>query len=541
MDVERKQRKIATWALDPDFRFNDIYNFITYEDWLRRAFLSVKKNAGSRTAGVDGETISDFEDDLEENIQALAQQLDSETYDPDPTRRVYIPKGNGEKRPLSIPTVRDRIVQEALRMLLEPIYESDFSDYSLGFRPGRSAHDAIKVVQGCLNRAGQSGYSPWIIDADISGFFDNVSHTILEQRLRDRITQEKVRDLIWKFLKAGVMEGNRMKETVAGTPQGGILSPLLANIYLDQLDQAVKPLTDLTMEEMARRRASGKGNWTYVRYADDFLLLTNGTRKRAEQKLQWTKDFVERELKLTLNEKKTSLTHGEDGGIEFLGYRIEPSHPKQGGGAKTKVPRRAIQDVKTAIRRRCGKDASTDVSTRNRMRGLNSVLRGWAEYYKYATQASKVFPEVQSFAWQKMSCWLAKKFRCSRKTLFSDIAEKTNPIRVNGMEMVYIPGKGNAKWHKPLKKDHPYFDGTATRREPTAVYQIFENEHRTGHRDLRWKVFRRDDWTCQECGKKVSWYDDGELHHLEYSGKPVDAETLCADCHAEKDPHRHVG
>jgi RNA-directed DNA polymerase len=173
VDVGGKQRDIAKWSLDEDFRFDDICNFLTYEDWLEEAYLTVKQNAGAQTAGVDGETVSDFAEDLEENIRQLSQQLDSETYDPDPTRRVYIPKGTGEKRPLSIPTVRDRIVQEALRMLIEPIYESDFSDQSFGSRPGRCTHDSIQVVRWCFTRHG--AYLPWVIDADIKGFFDNVS------------------------------------------------------------------------------------------------------------------------------------------------------------------------------------------------------------------------------------------------------------------------------------------------------------------------------------------------------------------------------
>ncbi len=530
MDVGRKQRDIAKWSLDPDFRFDDIYNFLTYEDWLKRAYLTVKQNAGARTAGVDGETVPDFSNNLEKNIRQLSQQLDSETYDPDPTRRVYIPKGNGEKRPLSIPTVRDRIVQEALRMLLEPIYESDFSVQSFGFRPGRSTHDAIAVVQQCLMRGG--AYKPWIIDADIKGFFDAVDHVILEQTLQKRITQRKVRDLIWKFLKSGVMEGGRHIETIAGTPQGGILSPLLANVYLNEFDQAVKSFTE--------EAAPGKGHWTYVRYADDFLLLTSGTEKEAKERRRWVDGYVEESLNLSLNEEKTSVSHAEDGGIEFLGYRIEPAHPTDGGGSYTKIPRDAVRNAKSAIKRRCGKDAPTDVSTRRRIRGVNAVLRGWAEYYKYATHTKKPFAEVDECAWRNLTSWLARKYCCSRKALFSRKEVEPSPIEVKGERMVDVKRLGDAKWREPKEKPHPYFDGTAKRTEPTATYQFFENEHNTDHRDLRWEVFQRDDFTCQECGTEVGWYDDGELHHLEYSGKPVDAETLCAPCHAEKDPHRKV-
>ena len=530
MDVERKQRDIAKWSLDEDFRFDDIYNFITYEEWLKQAYLTVKSNAGSETAGVDGETVPDFAEDLDSNIQALSQQLDSETYDPDPTRRVYIPKGDGEKRPLSIPTVRDRIVQEALRMLIEPIYESDFSTHSFGFRPGRSTHDAIGVVQRCFTRYG--AYKPWVIDADIKGFFDNVCHRTLEQILQDRITQKKVRDLIWRFLKAGVMESGRMQKSMAGTPQGGILSPLLANVYLNELDHAVKTFT----EETPR----GKGHWTYVRYADDFLLLTSGTEEEAKEKKRWVDDYIGDTLNLSLNEEKTQVVHAENRGVRFLGYRIEPAHPIDGGGAYKKVPQEAVQDVKAAITRRCGEDAPTDVSTRRRIRGVNAVLRGWAEYYKYATHTKKPFSEVDDHAWHNLSSWMARKHKCSRKKLFQKKGVSPVPLEAKGKKMVDIKSRGDAKWREPKEKPHPYFDGTAKRTEPTATYQFYEDEYSLNHRDLRWEVFQRDDFTCQECGTEVGWYDDGELHHLEYSGDPVDAETLCTSCHAEKDPHRNV-
>jgi RNA-directed DNA polymerase len=529
MDVEEKQRDIAKWSLDEEFRFDDIYNFLTYEEWLKQAYLTVKGNSGSETAGVDGETIQDFAEDLDSNIQTLSDQLDSETYDPDPTRRVFIPKGNGEKRPLSIPTVRDRIVQEALRMLIEPIYETDFSVDSFGFRPGRSTHDAIDVVQRCFTRLG--AYKPWVIDADIKGFFDNVCHRTLEQILRDRITQKKVRDLIWSFLKAGVMESGRMQESVAGTPQGGILSPLLANIYLNELDHAVKSFTEET---------GGKTHWSYVRYADDLLLLTSGTEEEARRKKEWVEDYAGEVLNLSLNREKTQIVHAEDGGIEFLGYRIEPAHPTDGRGAYTKIPREAVEDVKAAITRRCGQDAPTDVSTRNRIQGVNAVLRGWAEYYKYAAHTNEPFGEVDAHAWHSLSTWMARKYRCSRKMLFRKKGFNPNPLGAKGKEMVDIKSLRDAKWREPKEKPHPYFDGTAKRTEPTATYQFFEDEHNLNHRDLRWEVFQRDDFTCQECGKQVSWYSEGELHHLEYSGDPVDAETLCASCHAEKDPVRHV-
>lgn len=286
-----------------------------------------------------------------------------------------------------------------------------------------------------------------------------------------------------------------MQKSMAGTPQGGILSPLLANVYLNELDHAVKSFT----EETPR----GKGHWTYVRYADDFLLLTSGSEEEAKEKKR-------------------------------------PAHPTDGGGAYIKVPQEAVQDVKAAITRRCGEKAPTDVSIRRRIRGVNAVLRGWAEYYKYATHTKKPFSEVDDHAWHNLSSWMARKHKCSRKKLFQKKGVSPASLEANGKRMVNIKSRGDAKWREPKEKPHPYFDGTAKRTEPTATYRFYENEATLNHRDLRWEVFQRDDFTCQECGTEVGWYDDGELHHLEYSGDPVDAETLCASCHAEKDPHRNV-
>jgi len=433
MDVEETQTKLATWAQDPGFRFDDVYNFITYPGWLRRAYCSVKSNSGSQTAGVDGQTVKDFGKDLEENLKDLSRSLKSESYEPGPVRRVYIPKRNGGERPLGIPTVRDRVVQEALRMLLEPVYETDFSQYSFGFRPGRRTHDAIKAV--CMEMAPAAyNYKPYIIDADIKGFFDNVGHRVLEQILQKRITQKKVRDLIWKFLRAGVMEEGRRRKSLAGTPQGGIVSPLLANIYLNELDQWVKQWTDLSRPEANRRRNGGKGLWRYVRYADDFLLLTNGTKENAEAMMERVEDFVNKRLNLSLSEEKTDLVHAEDEGVDFLGYHLEARHPEDGGGATWTVRQEAYQNVKGAIRART--ESRTDASARMRVREINYVLRGWAGYYKFATDAAKRFSDLNHFTWHRLTHWLAEKYRCSRRHLCANILDRANPISINGVEMV---------------------------------------------------------------------------------------------------------
>lgn len=390
MDVDEMQSKLATWAKDPGFRTNDVYNLVYDMDFLRRAYGEVKSNSGASTPGVDGQTMEDFEEDLGENLQDLRRSLKSESYDPEPVRRTYIPKGDGRERPLGIPTIRDRIVQEALRMVLEPIYESVFSDRSLGFRPNRCTLDAVRLVQGKVVQSNMM----WVIDADIEGFFDNVDHRRLIQIMKDRITDEKLLSLVWKFLKAGVMEEGNFQESAIGTPQGGIVSPVLANIYLNELDQWVKKWTELTRREHDLRRAHGKGAWHYARYADDFLFQTSGTKDRAKKMLGRLEDFLEEELHLTLSEKKTEIVHANDG-FHFLGFYLE--RDKETRGVRKHVPKEAKRDVRDKVKAVTNGD--TQVSSRAKIMALNYVLRGWANYYKYAEDATKVLPEIHHFAW----------------------------------------------------------------------------------------------------------------------------------------------
>jgi group II intron reverse transcriptase/maturase len=191
-------------------------------------------------------------------------------------------------------------------MVLEPIYETDFSDDSFGFRPNRSTHDAIMSLRQHIFPAA-GAYKPWVLDLDVKGYFDNVDHQTLEQVIQNRITDQKMRDLIWEFLKAGIMEDGKYRHSMLGTPQGGIVSPLLANVYLNELDQWVNQWTNLTTAEKRKRWNRGKGSWHYVRYADDFLLLTNGTKGRAEKMMERVEDFIDEELNLTLSDEKSEL------------------------------------------------------------------------------------------------------------------------------------------------------------------------------------------------------------------------------------------
>ena len=225
MDVSAMQRKLRQWATEnPGEQYRELYHLLCNEVWLRVAAHSVFKNEGSETAGVDKKTKSNFLGDLDGNIRRLRESLEAKTFEPMPVKRVYIPKANSEKkRPIGIPTLQDRIVQEALRMILAPIWEADFSVHSYGFRPNRSTYDAISYIGNRLSPPGGDSYQ-WVIEGDIASYFDTIPHRRLIKAIKKRVADRDTRDLLWKFLRAGVMYREKFEENLTGTPQGGILT-----------------------------------------------------------------------------------------------------------------------------------------------------------------------------------------------------------------------------------------------------------------------------------------------------------------------------
>ena len=226
MDVGEMQRRLShTAEKDPEHQFGDLYSLLCNEVWLRVAVHHVQQNKGSETAGIDGKNISNFLGNFDGHIEELKTTLKAETFEPCPVRRMYIPKPNSDKkRPLGIPILLDRIVQEALRMILEPIWEADFSVHSYGFRPNRSTYDAISYIGNRLKGNGSS--YQWVIEGDIKSYFDTIPHRRLIKAVKKRVADRKIRDLLWKFLRAGVMHRGQFEETLTGTPQGGIVTLL---------------------------------------------------------------------------------------------------------------------------------------------------------------------------------------------------------------------------------------------------------------------------------------------------------------------------
>jgi len=319
------------------------------ERTLRAAFSQVAANQGA--AGVDHVTIKMFDDRLEENLKSLSEELRSGHYRPQQIRRHYIPKpGSKDQRPLGIPTVRDRVVQTAVLMVLEPIFERDFAEHSYGFRPGRGCKDALRRVDQLL----KEGYT-YIVDADLKSYFDTIPHDRLLALVAQKVTDGRVLSLIESFLKQGVLDGLREWTPEEGTPQGGCISPLLSNIYLNPLDH-----------RMARQ------GFEMVRYADDFVILCRCPEDAARALAvvqQWTT-----EAGLTLHPDKTKIVDAQETGFDFLGYRFERGqrHPRP----------KSLQKLKDAIRAKTKRTSGESLT--KIINDLTPRLRGWFEYFKHS-------------------------------------------------------------------------------------------------------------------------------------------------------------
>lgn len=346
---------------------------VASEKGLQAAFTNVRRNRGA--AGVDHVTVERFADHLDENIGKLSRLLLDGTYRPQAIRRRWIPKaGSNEKRPLGIPTVRDRVVQTALRDVLEPIFERDFADSSYGFRPGRGCHDALEAVEELLS-VGQT----WVVDADLQSFFDTLSHEVMLERVRGKIADGRVLRLIEAFLAQQVMDGMTGWTPEEGTPQGAVISPLLSNIYLDPLDHR--------MAEHGVRM---------IRYADDFVILCR-SEQAAREALEAVRAWTE-EVSLCLHPEKTRIVDAtKRGGFDFLGYHFERGY---------KWPcKKSIQKLKDTVRERTKR--TNGESLEATIFELNKTLRGWFVYFCYSHPTT--FPRLDRWVRMRLRSILRKR------------------------------------------------------------------------------------------------------------------------------------
>jgi RNA-directed DNA polymerase len=411
--VRRMQTKLHRWAGEESSRrFGDLFNLVYDPAFLVSAWNRVSTNKGANTAGIDKVTAAQVQTwiGVEAFLGHIRDSLKSGEFTPREVRRVMIPKGNtGKFRKLGIPTIADRVVQASLKLVLEPVFEADFKPCSYGFRPNRRSQDAIAEIHHFSS--GKRDYH-WILECDIHACFDEISHTALMDRLRVRIKDKRICALVKAFLKSGILtEFGDREESLTGTPQGGILSPLLANIVLsaldDHFDQQWHQMMGTQGQRRTRKRKS-QGNWRFVRFADDFILMVSGDRHHAEA-LRGEVTAVLAPLGLRLAPEKTGVVHVDEGFV-FLGFHIRRQRKR--GTSKyyvyTTPSKKAIQAIKDKVK------AKTYRSTRYQeldelILGLNQSLVGWANYFRHGVSKA-VFGAVDYHAWGRLMRWIRQKY-----------------------------------------------------------------------------------------------------------------------------------
>lgn len=538
MNIGEMQRKLSLWAeQDEERKFYDLYDLICREDWLRLAYAYVAQNAGSKTAGCDGINMSEYEVDLDRNLSHLRTTLRSGMFVVCPVRRVYIPKANGKVRPLGIPSIRDRIVQEAVRMVLEPIYEAGFSQYSFGFRPNRCTMDAIKAITWITQECKKYF---WIIEGDISAYFDTINHRKLMSLLRKKVKDERLLSLIWKFLRAGVMERKLFTDTKIGTPQGGIISPLLANVYLHEFDKYMETYTALSTPEKTARRHAGMANYAYIRYADDFVILSNGTKSHAEQMREEVRNFLSSNLRLTLSMEKTKITHLNDG-FDFLGFTVRRAMGRTGMGTKILISAKGERRHLDVIRVATSHTAHED-SVSVKLKALNRIIAGWCRYYQYTSKASTQFSKLESKTFWLMAHWLGRKFQLTMPQVLQRF-RKDCCLTDGDTALIRHTDFPSRRYKQRFLKPNPYTTQARIEREDLPDENPWPGfEARPGWADLRRQVMERDGLLCRLCKAPVTPETCEVDHIIRYSRykRPVDANrlgnlwTLCIACHRQK-------
>ena len=379
----RKERKRKVHSL-----IDKVWNWKN----LNEAWKKVKKNKGA--AGIDKVTIDEFERNLEQNLNEIQRLLRQDKYEPTPVNRVYIPKSDGKQRPLGIPIIRDRVVQQALKNVIEPIFEAEFLDSSFGYRAERSAKQAIEQIEAVRDEGHE-----WVLDADIKAFFDTVNHEKLMDAVAERISDGRVLRLIRAFLKADIMEqGLGLRENVIGTPQGGVISPLLANIYLHYFDERMAEL-----------------GYEVVRYADDFLVLCED-EEEAKEAITHVKEILD-ELELTLHPEKTKIKNFSEG-VDFLGFTVYIGH---------KVPRKeAVKKYKDAVRRVTRRNLPINLEMV--IVKLNPIIVGWGNYFKIAN-VNWLYKGLDS--WTRMRL---RAFKEKKKSYLSNTRIRNDSLKDLGLK-----------------------------------------------------------------------------------------------------------
>lgn len=453
------QSKLAMWSSeDKTRRFNRLLRLIAGGIWLQEATRITLASSGAKTPGVDGIDKEKFQQQSILRLEKIRNQLLAGTYQPQAAKRIYIPKADGNLRPLGIPTLDDRIVQRAILMALEPIWESDFHRLSYGFRPERSVHHAIRTVKFQLQDGAQGCEAGrWVIEGDLSSYFDTVHHKLLMGSLRKRVSDKRLLDLIWRFLKAGHIEKNLFCATHTGVPQGGVLSPLLSNIMLNEFDQMLeaKYLNKKARKDrwawnfgiQKKRPIAVKENrqWkpavAYCRYADDFVLVVKGTKQHAEAIREECRAFLEGKLCLTLNMNKTHITHVDDG-FMFLGHRIiRKRGTRDNMRPVSTIPRNKYRKFVMELTKILSGNYSENKI--DLVKTLNHKIVGWANFYQYTDYTAMIYSKIDRVVFWKLAHWLGTKYKTSIKQLVKKWVKAPNSSKAKSWVLGGLNKPGN--------------------------------------------------------------------------------------------------
>ena len=551
MNVEEIQRRLweqskthnenrkASTPLFPtntyDKRIRNLSDLIHQPDWLNEAASRVYVRSRGKAPGVDEVTVSKFKEHGTEHLQTLRLELKKRLYCPQPLRRVEIPKANGKVRPLGIPCLRDKIVQEAIRMALEPIFEVEFHKNSYGFRPHRNAHHAVFRCRSAM----LNGFT-WVIEGDVKACFDEISHKAILDAIREKVMDNKFLTLLQLFLKAGVIADGKLLPSVKGVPQGGVVSPLLANIVLNKLDWFLHEKARVG-NDLRRARYHGEPNLRFVRYADDWcVFLTRANKRYAESLKEEIREFLLDQCGLELSVEKTKITHVRNG-FEFLGFQLKQGISQAGKLVpKIKIGQKAISNIRIRLNEVTRYRPSQE-GIDARVRNTSAVVRGWANYFKIAHNFSAVagkLDDITHWAMVKaISCKYDKSTKqVHRKFYFNGrigVSPDKTLVRFSDTKMSldfrvpveYEPGKGM------YSEDHEW---EADFRRP--------DKRRPGQMDLKLAAIEKDGYQCRQCGSLVV----AESSHLDHI-KPVhqfasfkqantldNVQTLCINCHKQK-------
>jgi group II intron reverse transcriptase/maturase len=552
MNVEEVQRRLweqshahkdqreSTTPLFPvnpyEQRVRNLMDLMHNPQWLWEAAERVLDRSRNKAPGVDGITTRQFRKGLAGKLEHLRQELKRGTYQPQPVRQVMIPKANGKMRALGIPCLRDKIVQEAIRMALEPIFEVEFHDNSYGFRPHRNTHHAVFRCQQLM----RSGFT-WVIEGDVKACFDEISHKAILGALREKVQDNKFLDLIRRFLKAGVEINGVVQPTEKGVPQGGVISPLLSNAVLNKLDWFLH----------AQGKHGKLKNWAhynqrpnvrFARYADDWcVFITRASKQYAERLRDKIQGFLRKVCGLELSLEKTRITHVRDG-IDFLGFHLVLGTGRSGKLVpKIRIGPKAVRNLRvrlTEAMRRCPQQESVVT----RLQRGSAVIRGWSEYYRIAHNFTHIAGTLDHHAF-----WTAVKAICRKQDITTAQCVKKygsgGVIRFDGTyQLATFSGISMKLDYRGPKSYEPGSAIYPTDSEMDADFTRYNEKGRLGSQDLKWLTLRRDNFRCLNCGRKVT-DQTSQLDHITpvkrfasfaLASPDDNLQTLCLACHQEK-------